>query len=301
MVKRGGLQPGGFRAPESEPVGRWRSTRRGHDPLARWCASREIRLVHVSSDFVFGSIRLEICRTPSRMRPVRGGAYAVSKLGGELHVRSGCPDHLVVRTCGLYGHAARRRERGGKTSWRRCCDWPPGGAPPESRRRSARALPRRQSFLAAAIDAPDRIRIDRTLPNATCSGSTPGFAVLHVRFSNGGGLDVEVKGDHDGRFLVRRRRDRGTGVLDCSRLVRDTGYSPTRLAGLLLTRYLATRVSTAKIGDDVCPPIATLEENFGKRGRGDRKARQRGLGTGPFCTCPVRNPISRPPRRCCCR
>ena len=30
-------------------------------------------------------------------------AYGVSKLAGELFVRSLCPQHLVIRTCGLYG------------------------------------------------------------------------------------------------------------------------------------------------------------------------------------------------------
>jgi dTDP-4-dehydrorhamnose reductase len=32
-------------------------------------------------------------------------AYGMSKLAGENFVHSACPQHFIVRTCGLYGHA----------------------------------------------------------------------------------------------------------------------------------------------------------------------------------------------------
>ena len=83
---------------ESEPAAAMEGNSQGPRRLARWCASREIRLVHVSSDFVFGvdSSRNLPYTESDETGPL--GAYAVSKLGGELHVRSGCLDHLVVRT-----------------------------------------------------------------------------------------------------------------------------------------------------------------------------------------------------------
>ena len=97
---------------ESEPAAAMLVNAQGPRQLARWCASRGVRLVHVSTDFVFGSdtSRSEPYAESDETGPL--GAYALSKLGGELYVRSGCPDHLVVRTCGLYGHAARRRTGG---------------------------------------------------------------------------------------------------------------------------------------------------------------------------------------------
>ena len=69
---------------------------------------REVTLLHVSTDYVFG---LDATRnTPwSETDPVGPvSAYGNSKLAGEYFVRSLCPKHFVVRTCGLYGHRAAR-------------------------------------------------------------------------------------------------------------------------------------------------------------------------------------------------
>ena len=73
--------------------------------LAQVCAERSIPLLHVSSDYVFG---LEGKTTPFRETDAPGplSAYGLSKLAGEYFVRSLCPQHFVIRTCGLYGHAA---------------------------------------------------------------------------------------------------------------------------------------------------------------------------------------------------
>ena len=75
--------------------------------LAQECAARGIVLMHVSTDYVFG---LDTARkVPYLETDVPGpvSAYGVSKLSGEQFVRGMCPESFVVRTCGLYGHAAR--------------------------------------------------------------------------------------------------------------------------------------------------------------------------------------------------
>ncbi len=74
--------------------------------LALACAQRKLTLVHVSTDYVFG-LETGVC-SPRREIDLPGpqGVYATSKLMGEYFVRSLCPQHFVIRTCGLYGQAA---------------------------------------------------------------------------------------------------------------------------------------------------------------------------------------------------
>ncbi len=76
----------------------------GPENLARWCASHNAVLVHVSTDYVFSDAAT---RTPhvETDAPAPASVYAQSKLAGEELVRAACPTHFIVRTCGLYGRA----------------------------------------------------------------------------------------------------------------------------------------------------------------------------------------------------
>jgi dTDP-4-dehydrorhamnose reductase len=78
----------------------------GPRALAKYCAARDIPLLHVSSDYVFGLD--DNRKTPYREDDATGplSVYGTSKLAGEFFVRSVCPRHFVVRTCGLYGRNA---------------------------------------------------------------------------------------------------------------------------------------------------------------------------------------------------
>jgi len=73
--------------------------------LAQVCAELECRLVHISTDYVFGgnSARQTPYTEDDPPNPVN--VYGVSKLAGEYFVRNLCPRHLVIRTSGLYGLA----------------------------------------------------------------------------------------------------------------------------------------------------------------------------------------------------
>lgn len=70
--------------------------------LAQTCRDLDCVLVHFSSDYVFG---LEERNTPWTEDDLPGpvNVYGVSKLAGEYFVRSLCPRHFLIRTCGLYG------------------------------------------------------------------------------------------------------------------------------------------------------------------------------------------------------
>jgi dTDP-4-dehydrorhamnose reductase len=89
---------------EDEPQAAYAVNALGPRNLALACAERSLPLLHVSSDYVFG---LDNGNAPFRETDSPGpvSAYGLSKLAGEYFVRSLCPQHFVVRTCGLYGNA----------------------------------------------------------------------------------------------------------------------------------------------------------------------------------------------------
>jgi dTDP-4-dehydrorhamnose reductase len=88
---------------ESEPDAAFAVNAWAVRELATACRDVNAKLVHVSSDYVFG---LEANRTTPFTEddaPGPVGVYGLSKLAGEYVARSLAPRHLVVRTCGLYG------------------------------------------------------------------------------------------------------------------------------------------------------------------------------------------------------
>jgi dTDP-4-dehydrorhamnose reductase len=95
---------------EDEPERALAANALGPRNLAVWCTSHAARLVHVSTDYVFGLD--EQRRTPYREEDCPGplSMYAVSKLAGEQLVRAAGEQHLVIRTCGLYGLNATQQK-----------------------------------------------------------------------------------------------------------------------------------------------------------------------------------------------
>jgi dTDP-4-dehydrorhamnose reductase len=73
------------------------------DDLARACARRNVRLLHLSTDYVFGA-GLPGPYTEDAV-PAPSSIYGLSKLAGEHLIRQASPDHVIVRSSGLYGVA----------------------------------------------------------------------------------------------------------------------------------------------------------------------------------------------------
>ena len=75
-------------------------------------AARDIEavLVHYSTDYVFDGAAGRPYLESDLARPIN--VYGVSKLAGELLVASVWEKHVLIRTCGLYGHAGSRGKGG---------------------------------------------------------------------------------------------------------------------------------------------------------------------------------------------
>jgi dTDP-4-dehydrorhamnose reductase len=71
--------------------------------LARACAASRVKLVHFSTDYVFGLDSARTIPFTEHDPPGPVSVYGVSKLAGEYFVQAECPGSLVIRTCGLYG------------------------------------------------------------------------------------------------------------------------------------------------------------------------------------------------------
>lgn len=88
---------------ETEPDAAFAVNAWGVRALAAACKNIGCKLVHVSTDYVFG---LDTSRTSALTEDDAPGpvsVYGMSKLAGEYVARAADSGNLVVRTCGLYG------------------------------------------------------------------------------------------------------------------------------------------------------------------------------------------------------
>ena len=78
--------------------------------LATACRQADAQLIHYSTDYVFDGAKGSPYVETDMPHPL--GAYAVSKLAGELYAQAYLADPLVIRTSGVFGPAGMFTARG---------------------------------------------------------------------------------------------------------------------------------------------------------------------------------------------
>jgi dTDP-4-dehydrorhamnose reductase len=97
-------------AAESEPAEALAVNAEGPLHLARAAGEAGARIVHVSTDYVFDGRGARPYAETDPPNPL--GAYGVSKLSGELLVAGATPEHLIVRTSGVFAEGGSRAKGG---------------------------------------------------------------------------------------------------------------------------------------------------------------------------------------------
>lgn len=95
---------------EKEPQHAYVANALGVRNLALACRQTDAQLVHFSTDYVFDGTAKSPYREDDATHPL--GAYAVSKLAGELYAQAYLERPLIVRTCGVFGLAGLTTNRG---------------------------------------------------------------------------------------------------------------------------------------------------------------------------------------------
>ena len=95
---------------EREPLAAYQVNALAVRNLALVCRQADAKLVHFSTDYVFDGRKGEPYVEGDETHPL--GAYAVSKLAGELYARAYLDNVLIVRTSGVYGPGGLETARG---------------------------------------------------------------------------------------------------------------------------------------------------------------------------------------------
>ena len=95
---------------ENEPLAAYLANALAVRNLAKACRQVDARLVHFSTDYVFDGTSDRPYVEEDLPHPL--GAYAVSKLAGELYAQAYLDQPLIIRTSGVFGPGGLKTARG---------------------------------------------------------------------------------------------------------------------------------------------------------------------------------------------
>lgn len=95
---------------ENDPVAAYQANALAVRNLALACRQTDARLVHYSTDYVFDGTKGSPYVETDPTHPL--GAYAVSKLAGELYAQAYLDNPLIIRTSGVFGPGGMFTPRG---------------------------------------------------------------------------------------------------------------------------------------------------------------------------------------------
>jgi dTDP-4-dehydrorhamnose reductase len=95
---------------EKEPLPAFTANALAVRNLAMACRQLDAHFVHFSTDYVFDGCAGRAYTEQDEPHPL--GAYAVSKLAGELYARAYLEQPLIIRTCGVFGPGGLNTARG---------------------------------------------------------------------------------------------------------------------------------------------------------------------------------------------
>jgi dTDP-4-dehydrorhamnose reductase len=95
---------------EREPLAAYQANALAVRNLAMACRQTDARLIHYSTDYVFDGTKGSPYVETDMPHPL--GAYAVSKLAGELYAQAYLVDPLIIRTSGVFGPGGMFTPRG---------------------------------------------------------------------------------------------------------------------------------------------------------------------------------------------
>jgi len=200
--------------------------------LAMACRQSDARLVHFSTDYVFDGMAGRAYTESDATHPL--GAYAVSKLAGELYARAYLDDPLIIRTSGVYGP-------GGLTTAR-------GNFVEMMLRLAAQGNPIRvvedhvaSPTFAPALAARTADLVERKLSGTLHigGGSPISWFEWAVKIFAGAGLNPPLKPTDEREFRTAARRPKYSALSNAK--VESLGIAPMPTLDEAIQSYLETR------------------------------------------------------------